>query len=109
MTALGRLLDSGQVATGRESEGNGCYPTGVAGGTESLNLKSLTLQLSVMGGGAAQGDLTEPRSHTSKNCFIDTVWLGSAAHSSGPVENTWGLWLFWPRSSRDHSRGNQKS
>lgn len=33
-----------------------------------------------------------------------------AAHSSGPVENTWELWLFWPRSSRSHhSRGNQKS
>lgn len=33
-----------------------------------------------------------------------------AAHSSGPVENTWELWLFWPRSSHSHhSRGNQKS
>lgn len=41
--------------------------------------------------GAAQGGLTEPRSHTSKNCFIDTARLGLAAHSSGPVENTWEL------------------
>lgn len=34
----------------------------------------------------------EPKSHTSKNCFIDTVKLGLAARSGGPVENTWELW-----------------
>lgn len=107
LTALGHMLDSGQVA-GRV-RAMAAYPAGVTVGTEPLNLKSLTLQLSMMGGGAAQGDLTEPRSHTSKNCFIDTARLGSAARSSGPVENTWELWLFWPRSSCDHSRGNQKS
>lgn len=50
----------------------------------------------------------QPRSHTSKNCFIDTARWASRP-LSGPVENAWDLWPFWPSSSRGHSRGNRKS
>ena len=60
--------------------------------TEPLNLElSPCLNSVEHDEGAALGGLTEPRSHTSKNCFIDTARLGLAAHSSGPVENTWEL------------------
>lgn len=56
-----------------------------------------------------QGDTggpTEPRSQTSKNCFIDTARLGLAAHSSGPVENTWGV-AGWLRSSQPRQRATR--
>lgn len=56
----------------------------------------------------AQGGLTEPKSHTSKNCFIDSVSLGLAARSAGPVENTWELWCLWLDSHR-HSRRAQET
>lgn len=32
----------------------------------------------------------EPKSRTSKDCFIDTVRLGYPCRCA--VENTWGLW-----------------
>lgn len=57
---------------------------------------------------AAQGGLKEPGNHTSKNRFIDTVRLGLATRSGGPVENTWELWWLW-LDSHCHSRRAQET
>lgn len=105
MTALGRLLDSEHVWWGEVECGQwASYPAGSAMGTESFEPQVLS-DFAVEHEGTAQGGLTEPRNHISKNRFIDTARLGSTAHSSGPVENIWELWLL----SHGHSRGNQKS
>lgn len=79
-------------------------PSGVAMGTEPLNIKSLSNFAVEHDEGAAQGGLTAQESYL-KELLYSYCTLGSAAHSSGPVENTWELWLF----SHGHSRGNQKS